>query len=342
MGGLGGCTIAIACLLIWPAPTYADPASATDSAAYETAIGDALQEYTAGRFAEARALFLRAHQLRPSARTLRGLGLVEYELRHYAEAMRILMRAQSDARNPLTDAQKQSAATLVKQMSVFVGRYRVVSEPTEVILSVDGAPVAASREPLVLDVGEHTLVVRAPRHRAQERRIDVKGGEQEELRFELVADGPPTAEIAKPSSAPHEIHATRAPRPSVVVHADSSSPLLSRRTTWGWVSLGVAGASLVGSLVAWRSAEAAAARWNDDARCLRDGETRQQNCGADSRAVTTARTWMTAGLVATGALGVAATLLLLPARQDADHRSDTSARCGIGPGELGVECAVGF
>jgi hypothetical protein len=86
----------------------------------------------------------------------------------------------------------------------------------------------------------------------------------------------------------------------------------------------------------------AAARWNDDARCLRDGKTRQQNCGADSREVKTARIWMTAGLIATGALGVVATLLLLPARQDADRRSEASARCGVGPGELGIACAVRF
>jgi hypothetical protein len=53
------------------------PARAQQQAAserdYDAVVLDATREFDAGRFEEARALFVRANELRPSARTLRGL-----------------------------------------------------------------------------------------------------------------------------------------------------------------------------------------------------------------------------------------------------------------------------
>ena len=41
-------------------------------------IGDAVAEYDAGHFQEARALFRQAHERQPTARTLRGIGMLNY------------------------------------------------------------------------------------------------------------------------------------------------------------------------------------------------------------------------------------------------------------------------
>ena len=53
-------------------------------------IGDAVAEYDAGHFQEARALFRQAHEKSPTARTLRGIGMCSFELRDYVEAARAL------------------------------------------------------------------------------------------------------------------------------------------------------------------------------------------------------------------------------------------------------------
>src|SRR5262245_44240118 len=73
-------------------------ASGGDAAAYRSAVDDAVSEFAAGRFEEARALFKRAHQLSPNARTLRGLGMTAFELRAYVQAIRELRAALADTR----------------------------------------------------------------------------------------------------------------------------------------------------------------------------------------------------------------------------------------------------
>src|SRR5262245_12806154 len=60
---------------------------------YEQLITRALTEFDARNFAEARALFLQAHALRPTARTLRGIGVTEFELRNYVDSVVQTLRA---------------------------------------------------------------------------------------------------------------------------------------------------------------------------------------------------------------------------------------------------------
>lgn len=51
-----------------------------EPAGYRDAIDTALQEMGLGNYEEAREQFARAHALSPNARTLRGLGISEFEL----------------------------------------------------------------------------------------------------------------------------------------------------------------------------------------------------------------------------------------------------------------------
>jgi len=67
-------------------------------AEYMEIVGEALQEFDAGAWVDARASFRHAHRLQPNARTFRGLGMVAYELREYVDAVRYLERAMLDAR----------------------------------------------------------------------------------------------------------------------------------------------------------------------------------------------------------------------------------------------------
>src|SRR6185369_1334355 len=71
---------------------------------YRGLLSEAVAEYDARRYEEARALFRRAHDLSPNARTLRGIGMASFELREYVEALRALEGSLVDQRRPLRAA----------------------------------------------------------------------------------------------------------------------------------------------------------------------------------------------------------------------------------------------
>src|SRR5262245_59777470 len=81
-------------------------ATAPGGRSYDQTIESALNEYRLGNWEEATALFTQAHALRPSARTLRGMGLSEFENRKYVSALVHCTAALADPRNPLNDEQR--------------------------------------------------------------------------------------------------------------------------------------------------------------------------------------------------------------------------------------------
>lgn len=169
---------------------------------YEAVVLDATREFEAGRFEEARALFVRANELRPSARTLRGLGFTEFELRHYAAAHRTLSASLTDPRNPLTPEQRAQVEPLLVRIREFVGRYRMTLDPPSAHLTIDGE--AASLEPdgtLWLDAGARTVVASAPGYETQTRHLDVVGGEEKSLQLALLTNPGSAAEPDSPSRA---------------------------------------------------------------------------------------------------------------------------------------------
>jgi tetratricopeptide (TPR) repeat protein len=189
-----------------PAPSAADPPPEVQ-AQYRDVVERAVIEYDAGRWAEARALFLRAHELWPSARTLRTLGMTSFELRAYAQALQELQGALDDARRPLPEDQRAQVVALIDQARAFVGRYRVQVSPPEAEVLVDGAPHALGADGmLLLEVGRHELRARAPGHAELTRRLDVRGREDEAIALQLSAEGAqaapaPAAAFAPPASS---------------------------------------------------------------------------------------------------------------------------------------------
>ena len=136
-------------------------------------IGDAVAEYDAGHFQEARALFRQAHERQPTARTLRGIGMCSFELRDYVEATRSLGASLRETRRPLTNEQKRHAELLLARAHTFVGRFTMKVKPASASLFVDGHP--AEVEPdgvMLLSFGRHQLSLRcascAPTEKEQE------------------------------------------------------------------------------------------------------------------------------------------------------------------------------
>jgi hypothetical protein len=194
-----------------PTPTVptasADP-PADVQATYREVVTHAVSEFDAGRAAEARALFLRAHELWPSARTLRTLGMTAFELRMYPRALEELQGALDDARRPLPDDQRAQVLSLIAQTRAFVGRYRVQLSPPEAELQVDGAPRSPNTGTLVLAVGDHVLLVRAQGYGDLRQALTVQGREDQELTIKLEplasATAPGREPIAGPKAGPVE------------------------------------------------------------------------------------------------------------------------------------------
>jgi hypothetical protein len=164
---------------------------------YESAVAEALREYEARNYSEAYALFTRAHELRPSARTQRGLGKVAFELRQYVDAVRWLEGALSDTRSPLSGELRQEVEALLGRARGFVGSFVIRAEAQGAEISVDRVPVPgdpAEGVTVNLDLGAHDISVRAPGYQAAERRVDVRGREQETITIAMIrGEGGPAA-----------------------------------------------------------------------------------------------------------------------------------------------------
>ncbi len=164
-------------------PAAQDPGETTQ---YRAMLAEAVSEYDAHRYEEARALFRRAHEISPNARTLRGIGMASFELREYVEALRSLEASSVDQRRALTPTQKQQVDALIERTRAFVGRFFLKLSPKETLVRVDGVPaVVESDGSLLLSFGRHALTAEAPQSIAENREINVIGGERQELAFQL-------------------------------------------------------------------------------------------------------------------------------------------------------------
>jgi hypothetical protein len=178
-------------------------------AGYDRLIEQALTESASGRWAEARVLFRRAHELFPNARTLRGIGMVAYELGDYPDAIRNLRQSLGATERALTEEQREQATTLLTEALTYVGSYDLANVPEGAAILVDGLPAEPESDgTLLLRIGPHEVVVTNDQHR-WEGRWSVVGGENAPI--PMVFDLPPVEE-------------TRAPPPVIVPTSPDPAP----------------------------------------------------------------------------------------------------------------------
>lgn len=307
-------------------------AQQTPEQGYEGLIAEAVQEFEAAHWIEARALFLRAHEQKPSARTFRGLGFVEFELRNYLRADEYLRQALADSRHALTASQRREVEAAHARVQGFLGLYRIEVVPGSAQVLVDGAtPGHVQDGSIVLEAGEHVLSFSAEGHAPLERRLDVRGGERESLRIELQAQTPGAAANA---SVEASVAGVRDPTPS----SGGTQRVL------GWVGVGAGALGLAAgiAMVLRRSSKLSEA----DAICptgdcgaistmeLASNNQRIRELTSDAD---TAGTLGAIGLAAGGALAIAGVALLFTAP---DGEGELSARPAIAPGRYGIMAAV--
>jgi hypothetical protein len=206
------------------------PAEAeSPSPAYAEHIKSALSETALGNFAEAREHFRRAHAIDPSARTLRGLGMVEFELSHYVDSARFLSEALRSNVKPLSGKLRSETEALCERARQYVGSVQVVTDPRSAAVIVDGAVIDldASRT-VTLPVGDHSFEVRSDGRLPAKQVVKVDGGETVRLVLTLVPVAPSEGELGPVDPRTRESPA-------------AAKPLV--RKWWFWTTLAVVAAA---------------------------------------------------------------------------------------------------
>jgi tetratricopeptide (TPR) repeat protein len=158
-------------------------AVAAQSADYDGLIGDAVAEFNRGDFKEARALFEQAHRIEANARTLRGMGVCEYELRHYVAAIQFLEQALASPHKSLTADQRAEVTKLLSKAKHFVGKVVIDVTPAGAQVQVDGW---TRHEPeFWLDAGDYTIEISAPGYQRNLSRLRLGGGQEITLERDL-------------------------------------------------------------------------------------------------------------------------------------------------------------
>ena len=190
---------------------------------YAALIRTALAEMDAHNYAEARVLFANAHALQPSARTERGLGTVEFELRRYTVAAAHFRAALASAVRPLDEAMRREVEQALARALSYTSTLQLALEPADGALKLDGVRIAIpTGGALQLDLGVHELSYELAGYHPARERFEVRGGEQSALRIALVPQGQ-----SAPSAALAGDEEARA----------GSGGLLSR--WWFWTAAGV-------------------------------------------------------------------------------------------------------
>lgn len=208
-----------------------------EPAEYRTTIREALAEYHRKNFPEARALFAEAHRLMPNARTLRGLGMTAFELRSYSESILFLEEALASSVKPLEGGLRGETERLLRRAERFVGRVQLLLTPPETSVSLDGTPIERREgQPLILEIGAHTLQFAAEGYETETRSVHINGKENETWTIALTPLPPPPPVVATPrevaEQTPPEPTSPLAPRED----ERASRPL--RKNPWLWTGVG--------------------------------------------------------------------------------------------------------
>ena len=129
---------------------------------YQTALDRSLAAHAAGDHVQARVFMEQAHALEPSARTLRGLGVVAYADGRHVDAIFHLEGALSSPVRPLTPELQTAVEELLARSWKEVARVRLSLDPVHSEVTLDGAaPAWHAPNELLVAAGVHRLSVRA-------------------------------------------------------------------------------------------------------------------------------------------------------------------------------------
>jgi hypothetical protein len=232
-----GCVLM--CVLACAAGSLAQDSAPAE---YTEAVQRALEELDANNLPEALAEFRHAHRVFPNARSLRGIGMVEFDLREYERAARHLQEALASREKPLAGALRAETEQLLARALRYLGEIRIVTDPKDAKLLIDGSPVQQQPDgSLLLNLGEHTIEVSAPGRLTETRTLQVSGGDRRQLVVSLrMVDRAQASESAL--AAPMTPTSSRS----------EARPAYQRWWVWTLVAVAVAGGATTAAIVLTR------------------------------------------------------------------------------------------
>lgn len=288
----------------------------------------------AGRNEEALRAFREAYALRPTPEAAGQIGFAEHALERWEPASRHLREALAEPRDPWVVAQREALEFSLRAVESHLGSLRVECAAPDATVSIVGRADTAlpMREPLRLPPGTVEIETRAPGHRPARQEVTLAAGETVRVVVQLASArevvaaepvvAPPRAEPAPPRGV--------TPPPEAPRVRPEPAPVSRTLHHLGWVALGGAALFAGGGVAAMLVRDDAAARWNDDARCLGGGRTREQNCAASRERVELMQTLMITGYTAGAVLAVSAVVAFAVAP------SRRAVQVGLHPGGLSL------
>lgn len=320
------------------------PSARAQTDDYRDTINAAIAEHASGNWEEALALFRQAHALRPSARTLRGMGVASFEARHYADAIRYLTAAATETARPLTPEQLLAVEQLIPRARAFVSRLSIVVSPADATVAVDGNLFEGDmRREILLDAGEHQLVVSASGYESSVRAVQLSPGTAANLDIDLSPKRDASA-LEGTSAAPPAHTAPPAHAATISEsHSSADTPPRARFRRLKYSALGatVAGLVLTG-VSAWAREQRAQSLQQDGCQSYLPGSTMEQDCEG---LYEQANSWRRATIASAAVSGALLSTTLLLFALDSSVESPTAQllrACQVEAAPLHVRCAASF
>jgi tetratricopeptide (TPR) repeat protein len=209
------------------APATAPNADAVKEAGKRYESGLAL--YSEGEFKLAAIEFERAYSVVPDYRVLYNIGQVRIQLGEYARARRALEQYLKEGGDKVSQERRTAVEADLQMLAGRTATLAIVTNTPGAEIVVDDRVVGTAplAEPLLLDAGEHRVLVRAQGREPKEQRITLAGLDSADLSFDL--------------------EKTR-DRPLTIVQQVKSDEK-SNHTTWMWASWSATGTFAIGATV---------------------------------------------------------------------------------------------
>ena len=299
----------------------------TAPSSLEALIEQGISLRRSGQDRDALRSFQQAERLSPqSARVQAHLAGTYQALGDWLRADEYLATALSQTGDAFVQRHRDTLEQARQGVEEHIGRLDVEGTPAGAEVRLDGRleGTLPLRGPIRTVAGAYTLQVDRPGFYGVRRSVTLLGGGLTRETIQLAPEGAP----AEPNQA--QGGGSR--------EADATSSWSPGWLTWTLGGLGVGAATM--SVVSWLVREQRAEHWNDDARCLRTGQTREEVCGGERAASERAETAMLLGAAATGVFMGGAVLTVVLG--DASSQSEPPPAIACGLDGLGATCAARF
>ncbi len=146
-----------------------------------------------GDFAEAYGEYEQAYALSKDPRLLFDMAVCARSLKQYARMQALLTRYQREGRGTISAEDQADVANALAAIRGLVGTVKVVATEEGATVAIDRGVVGTTplADPLVIDLGSHTVTVTKPGFAPAERTLEIAGGNETVLTLTLTAQQHP-------------------------------------------------------------------------------------------------------------------------------------------------------